>query len=134
VSLPEPVLEVMADAARVAHAAGGDDDEETAQPVDRLGIFHAFGSMQQPGIERMQQVAAVFQFVGMPHEHFRCAVGERRIDEDARFRNLLLRHQPDEIRHQFLRALHGERGNDQRAAARRRRVDLGGQVQPAAAR
>ena len=48
----QPALEMMADAAGVAHAAGGDDDVKAVEPRDRLALVDGLGEAQ------MRRIAA----------------------------------------------------------------------------
>ena len=59
------VLQMMADAARLAHAAGRDDDAEAGEAGERLGILHALGRAHVGRGEGAGEIAAVLQFPGM---------------------------------------------------------------------
>ena len=49
--LEQVVLQVVADAARVTHAAGGNDDAKAGELCDGLAVLHRFGAFQQGRIE-----------------------------------------------------------------------------------
>ena len=84
---PEIGLEMMTDSACIAHATGGDDDEEAGQPVDRLALFHCLGESHVPRIQGLPQHVAAFDLAGMPLENGAGACRQRRIDEDRRRRD-----------------------------------------------
>ena len=53
---PEPRLQVMPDAARLAHAAGRNDDVEAVNAVDGLALLDGLREADPSGLERLNQV------------------------------------------------------------------------------
>ena len=119
---------MMADAAGVAHAAGGDDDVEAGELGDRLALLHRLGEAQMRRAKQPLDVDIGLEAVGMLAEHFGGADGERRIEKDRRRRNVAALHQVDQIDDQFLRALDREGRNEQRAAGGVGGAHLGGEM------
>src|SRR6478735_7579681 len=66
---PEPVLQVMPDATRLAHAAGRDDDVETVNAVDSLALLDGLREANPSGLERLHQGGAVPELPGMAFEN-----------------------------------------------------------------
>ena len=65
---PEPRLQVMPDAARLAHAAGRDDDVKAVNAIDGLALLDGLREADPSGLERLHEVGAVSEFSGMPLE------------------------------------------------------------------
>ena len=76
------VFQMMADAARVAHAAGRNDDVKAGELRDRLAVIDRFGAFQQRRVEGAKKIIAILQLLGVFLENGRGLVGKRRIDED----------------------------------------------------
>ena len=119
--VPQPALEMVADTAGVAHAAGGDDDVEAGELGDRLALLDRLGAAQMRRAKQPLDVEIGLQAFGMLPEHFGGANGQRRIEKDRRRRDVAALHQVDQIDDQFLRALDREGRNEQRAAGGMRR-------------
>ncbi len=58
----------MPDPARLAHAAGRNDDVEAVNAIDRLALLDALREADPSGLERLDQVGAVPEFSRMPLE------------------------------------------------------------------
>ena len=107
------VLEMVADAARLAHAGCRDDDAEAAEAGERLRILDALRDAHVRRGEGAAEIAAVLQFAGVLDEDGGGLGGERTVDEDRGLGHLALVHQLDEVGDQFLGALHRE-GRDEK--------------------
>ena len=126
--VPQPALEVMPDAAGVAHAAGGDDDVKAGQLRDRLAFVDGLGEAQMRRVEQAVDVDGRIEACGVLPEHLGRANRQRGIEKDRRGRYFAALHQVDQIDDQFLRAFDGEGRNEQGALGRRGVADLGGQA------
>ena len=115
----QPALQMMTDAAGVAHAAGGDDDVKAVQPGDRLALVDGLGEAQLRGIEQPLDIDAAIEIGGVAAEHFGRPDRQRRIEEHRRLRHLAALHQLDQIDDQLLGAL-DRKGRDQQRALLRR--------------
>ena len=113
--VPQPALEMMPDAAGVAHAAGRDDDVEAGQLGDRLAFVDRLGEAQMRRAEQAVDVDLAVEARGMFAEHLGGVNRQRRIEEDRRRRHFAALHQVDQIDDQFLGALDREGRNEQRA-------------------
>ena len=105
---PEPVLEAVPNATRIAHSTGGNDDMELAQAIERLALLHRLGEVDIPGVEAADEVFArikVRRVLGKDTARFG---GEGRVHVDRDGRKLPFAHQLDEIADQLLRALNRE--------------------------
>lgn len=115
----------MTNAARLAHAAGGNHDMKTVDAIESLGLLGALGERHTPGAHCPGQDVALLELAFMPEENLARTRGKRGIDEDRNGRDLRSLHQQHEIGKQFLRTLNGEGWNDQRTVrVSRGRCDL----------
>ena len=129
---PEVVLEVVADAARVAHAGGGDDDLGRPVEVELLGLVRRLRQVQAGKAEHMRTVldklyrGLVEVAVQIAAEDARRALGEGAVDIDGEILDgldhVFVLDLADEVQ-QLLRAADGERRDDDVAAATERLVD-----------
>src|SRR5690349_8049394 len=94
----------MTDAARLAHAARGDDDVEVVKPVESLALLNALRKADVRRGEGPDKRRALFHFGGMPLEDGARSRRKRRVDKDRGFRDLSRVHQADEVDQEFLRA------------------------------
>jgi len=120
--LAEQPLEVVAHPARVAHAAGGDDDRARAHPLDGLALLHRLGEAQPGMVEGAAAGAGVLKRARVLGEHLGRADGERRVEKHLRLRDVPGVHQRDQVGQQLLRALEREGGDQQHAVVRQRRA------------
>ena len=133
--LPEVVLQVVTDTARVAHTGGGDDHLRGRVQVEGAGLIAAFGDgkagelEQGPALEGgdglLVQVA-----VEIPGEDARGLAGQGGVHHHGEaghaLDEALLLHLPDKVQ-QLLGAAHGKGGNDDVAAPGKGVVDELGQ-------
>ena len=126
--LPQPVLEMMADAAGIAHAARGDDDVEARELFDRLAFLDGLGEAQM----RRRRAAAMSisgpRFDACWRNTSVARMAKRRIEKDRRGRNLAALHQIDEIDDQLLGALDRKGRDEQGAVGRLRLANFGREV------
>ena len=122
----------MPDAARLAHAAGRNDDVEAVNAVDGLALLDTLREADPSGLERLHQVGAVPEFSGMPLEDGAGLRGQGRVDEDRDVRQFAGLHQLHEVDEKLLRPLDRERWDEQHPTRMHGRADLVAQ-HPAAA-
>ena len=116
--LPDVVLEVMAHTARVAHAAGRDDDGRSLVVVDALGFRGRQGVAQVGQLEGV--VALVQHLLGVLVEELAVAAedlggadGQGAVHEDGHVRGqFALALEDVQTVEDLLRALHGKGGDD----------------------
>ena len=132
VRAPEVVLEVVADAPRIAHTGGGNDDLGCFVEVEHSGFLGRLDQMQVREREHMRAVLHQLErglvqiAVQVAAEHRGRRLGEGRVDIDREIGHGL--HEPlildlaDEVQ-KLLRAAHGERRDDDVAALAERLVD-----------
>ena len=123
--LPEVVLQVVTDTARVAHTGGGDDDLGDTVLVQPLGFLHRLRHAEVGEVEHVGAVLHQGQGVGVQiavqiaGENGGGTAGQRRVDVNREIRiglhQLLILDLPDEVQ-QFLGAAYGEGGNHHVAA------------------
>ena len=123
--LPEVVLQVVTDTARVAHTGGGDDDLGDTVLVQPLGFLHRLRHAEVGEVEHVGAVLHQRQRVGVQiavqiaGENGGGTAGQRRVDVNREIRvglhQLLILDLPDEVQ-QFLGAAYGEGGNHHVAA------------------
>ena len=123
--LPEVVLQVVTDTARVAHTGGGDDDLGDTVLVQPLGFLHRLRHAEVGEVEHVGAVLHQRQRVGIQiavqiaGENGGGTAGQRRVDVNREIRvglhQLLILDLPDEVQ-QFLGAAYGEGGNHHVAA------------------
>ena len=129
---PEVILQMVTDAAGVAHAARGEDDFRRFVVVERHGVLFRYGGVQVVKIQRVD--AAADECAGLVvekarvrlQENARGLIGERAVDIHGEVR-VAVHHAgvldlADEIQ-QLLRAADGERRDDHVAAAVERALD-----------
>ena len=133
---PQVVLEVVADAARVAHAGGRDDDLGHLVHVQGLGLFAGLGDVEAGELEKgaalqslnglLVQIAV--EIAGENFGGLACQ-GRVHIHREAgdRLHHALLLHLTDEIQ-QFLGAAHRKGGDDHIAAPAQGVINDGGQL------
>jgi hypothetical protein len=107
------VLEVVADAACIAHATGREDDVIAAEAADRLGVLNTFRDAQVGRLQRILQGFGVFQHVRVTLEDFGCLAGQRAVDENRSGRHLAIVHQEHQVGQHFLGAFDCERRDQQ---------------------
>jgi len=127
VAAPEVLLQVMADAPGVAHAAAGHDDGAAGETRDDLAFLHRLGEADVGPAEQVRHLRGVLQQVGVLQEYLGRLDGERRVEEHRHFGQFAAVEEDREVEQQFLRALHGEDRDQQVAAALQRRLHLVGE-------
>ena len=123
--LPEVVLQVVTDTARVAHTGGGDDDLGDTVLVQPLGFLHRLRHAEVGEVEHVGAVLHQRQSVGIqiavqiPGEDGGGTAGQRRVDVNRKIRvglhKALVLDLPDEVQ-KLLGTAHGE-GRDHHVAA-----------------
>ena len=134
---PQVILQMVADAARIAHAGGGDDDLGGMVLVQRFGLVHGLRQMQTREIEHMGAVLHQLQSVlvqiapQIAAENGGGALGQGTVHIHGEIRHgghqALILDLPDEIQ-QLLGAAHGKGGNHHVAALAQSLVDDLGQL------
>lgn len=134
---PQVILQMVADAARVAHTGGGDDDLGGVVLVQGLGLVHGLRQMQAREVEHMGAVLHQLQSVlvqiapQIAAENGGGAFGQGTVHVHGEIRHgghqALILDLPDEIQ-QLLGAAHGKGGNHHVAALAQSLVDDLGQL------
>ena len=134
---PQVILQMVADAARVAHAGGGDDDLGGVVLVQGLGLVHGLRQVQAREVEHMGAVLHQLQSVlvqiapQIAAENGGGALGQGTVHVHGEIRHgghqALILDLPDEIQ-QLLGAAHGKGGNHHVAALAQGLVDDLGQL------
>ena len=134
---PQVVFQMVADSARLAHAAGGEYDLGLGVGIDELGFVGGNGQLQSvkpDGVDALFQngLRLVVKVRGVAlQENSRRFHGQRGVHVHREM--VVSRHQtplldlPDGVEH-FLRPPHGKGGDDQIAAPVQRPLDAGGQL------
>ena len=113
--VPQPMFEMMANAAGVAHAACRDNDMKAGQFCDRFAFVDCLGESEMWRVEQAIDVDIPIEASSVFSEHLGRVNRERRIEKYRRGRYLAAFHQVDQIDDQFLGAFDREGGDQQRA-------------------
>jgi len=113
IGTPEMILQVVLDAAGIAHAGARNDDGAAADAADRLALFDALDHVQGRSAERIFLGLFDLEFACVALEDFSCAMGKRRIEKDRSGRELPSANEDQEIVDQFLTTLDRECRNEQ---------------------
>ena len=137
VGTPQVVLQVVADTARVAHTAGGDDDLGDMIHIQQLGFLHRLRQMQAREVEHMGAVLHQGQRLlvqiapQIAAEDAGGGLGQGRIHIHREVlyggHQMAVLDLPDEVQ-QLLGTAHGEGGDHHVAALAQRLVDDLGQI------
>ncbi len=108
---PQPSLQMMADAAGVAHSTCGNDDMEAGEPGDRLALINGFREVQLTGSQKPVQIDARIETGRVIPKDFRRTDRQRRIEENWCGRNLTAGHQVGQIDDQLLGPFYRKSGD-----------------------
>ena len=115
--LPEEALEMMTHAARVAHAARGQDDVPAAESLDIAAFVRRFGEAQPTALAQAREGISCDRAAALFQKDIAGADGQRAVQKDRTRRRPVGLDEIQQIDQYLLCPLDGERGDEEGTAS-----------------